>query len=313
MFSKAFSTWIVTHDIRDNAWSDFLPTYLDNQELLHYSIINCFNTWYNIQTKDDLKDFTDQNPDCGVVVVDHMGTITVIHHLMFHSNGKILAYTTNKFHDTPIQLLFCEEFAKPIRPKFPITWKMDTPPKQSYIEFSSDDNGDDTTSIEDHQDDDSNSIIDSTTLEGMENDIKLTPKPKPRKSNKGLNIDKNIINSYVLIPPPLLGELLSLRQPFTTKAIALATNTFSVTIHQITQETTYFSAHQIISLLRTFKECLDTDVFFHEKTVVNQLRDDTMINDMLIHTFPPTPLLKDLEDKDSPLQPRSILTTTPSS
>jgi hypothetical protein len=226
MFSKAFDTWIRQNDLKASKyWSNYLAVSFSDMKDLR----DCLESWYAIRSLRDLESFIHDNSDNGIMIIDHTGHPTIIHHVHFHTTNRVFAYTTNKFHDNPIEVIFPNDLFKPITPPFPITWHQtptlpDTTPMED--DNTNNDNsinagdGDNTTVIDDDNITKPLATRNSTSgATNNANNIDTVKKKRHVKNRKSLHIDSHVINSHILIPPALLAQLLVLQQPFELRSL----------------------------------------------------------------------------------------------
>jgi hypothetical protein len=303
MFSKTFKIWLSQNpDINVIKWSNFLLTTFDDVDTFTESLTSCLNAWYSIISPVELAEFRKDEPDAGIVVVDHCGTVTIIHHLYFHPSNRIFGYTTNQMADNPIKVIFDKDVTKPISQAFDIKWKQlpmetekqedpsnmdkDTPTKSNNMEPLLYDT-DDTTNTKSRG-----------TSSTAKRASKTKDKPDAKQHSKqkifnclgkkdSLDIANIIINSWVIVPPAILSKLLPLKQQFSFQSVQDALDEFDFEV--LTNANNFHKAHQISALTCTYHECAEYNLQY--RTFINQVRDTEIIQAVINNTFKTSILL----------------------
>jgi hypothetical protein len=275
MISKAFHLWIKENQLNTNMkWTDFLTTLQYDKPKIGYDINASMEAWYKLTSAPaDIEAYFETNPDAGMILVDQTGEMVVAHHPGFASGGNIYAYTTNQMQDNPIELVLNPDILKPLMPTFNITWnKKVPPPTQTNVLYKAGHTIGDDNTIED-TDDDNIPIADLAAK---------TKKPKKKRQihrtrKQHLDINKNTINSIILIPTTVLAKLLTLSQPFQLNDIKVALDDLYLDLMTHPDYEEFENGNQLSSLILTFKECADHGNF-HFLSQINQIRNPHMVH-----------------------------------
>jgi hypothetical protein len=220
--------------------------------------------------------------------------MTVVHHTLFCSDGRVYGYTMNNMVDKHVEISLTQDFFKPARPHFdfkcnqyatlPDVTETTTPTTTNPGGLIDDDD------ITESNTDNPNGT--EITLESTKRPIQKVTKPSTNchVSKKGKlqrirmkNLD--VVNSIVLIPPAILEKLIALKQPFERDDIHQALKDLDYEMSVYTPTTEVQNAHQLTLLVYVFIECTMKGEF-HHRSSIQQIRDKSIITLLHKNTFP---------------------------